>query len=114
MKLVDLKPTKLVPTWHNGRVGLSVVARSLDRCLVSKVSLYTLSLSRTWVEYPFISDHALLFLFKRRNPPFTERFLLSSIRNGYRTLNSIIWFTHYGKIPDFWWRVTNNIGLCGS
>jgi hypothetical protein len=68
MKLVDLKPTKLVPTWRNGRVGLSVVARRLDRCLVSEGSLSTLGLSRTWVEYPFISDHAPILLQLEKSP----------------------------------------------
>jgi hypothetical protein len=62
MKLVDVKPTKMVPTWHNGRVGHHVIARRLDRCLISETTLSSLGLSRSWVEYPYISDHTPFFI----------------------------------------------------
>jgi hypothetical protein len=62
LKLVDLKPTKMVPTWRNGRAGQFAIARRLDRCLVPERTLSTMGLSRTWVEYPYISDHAPILI----------------------------------------------------
>jgi hypothetical protein len=87
LKLVDLKPTKLVPTWRNGHAGQFAIARRLDRCLVSEGSLSTMGLSRSWVEYPFISDHAPI-LIQLENSPFYKRFLSSLIHNGCRNLIS--------------------------
>jgi exonuclease III len=57
-KLIDIKPTKLVPTWRNGRSGHEAIARRLDRCLVSEGLLSVVGLYRSWVEFPYISDHA--------------------------------------------------------
>jgi hypothetical protein len=34
--LIDIKPTKLIPTWRNGRCGQDAIARRLDRVLASK------------------------------------------------------------------------------
>jgi hypothetical protein len=61
-KLIDIKPDKLVPMWHNGREGSEVVARRLDRCLVSKELLLSVGIFRSWVDFPYISDHAPIFL----------------------------------------------------
>jgi hypothetical protein len=60
--LVDLRPYKVVPTWRNGRKGVHVIAKRLDRCIVSEGLLSMCDLYRTWVEYPFISDHAPIIL----------------------------------------------------
>jgi hypothetical protein len=56
--LVDLRPDKVVPTWRNGRKGAHAIAKRLERCIVSEGLLFECGLYRTWVEYPFISDHA--------------------------------------------------------
>jgi endonuclease/exonuclease/phosphatase family metal-dependent hydrolase len=61
-KLIDIKPTKLVPTWRNGRSGHDAIARRLDRCLISEGFLSTTGLSRSWVEYPYVSDHAPILI----------------------------------------------------
>jgi endonuclease/exonuclease/phosphatase family metal-dependent hydrolase len=60
--LIDIKPTKVVPTWRNGRIGQGAVARRLDRFLVSEDLLTDIGLYRSWVEFPFISDHAPVLL----------------------------------------------------
>jgi hypothetical protein len=52
----------VVPTWRNGRSGQEAIARRLDRCMVSEGLLAAVGLSRSWVEYPFISDHAPILL----------------------------------------------------
>jgi hypothetical protein len=52
----------MVPTWRNGCVGHHVIARRLDRCLISETTLSTIFLSRSWVEYPYISDHAPILI----------------------------------------------------
>jgi hypothetical protein len=51
-KLIDVKPTKLVPTWRNGRTGVEAVARRLDRCIVAEDLLLEVGVYRSWVEYP--------------------------------------------------------------
>jgi hypothetical protein len=56
--LVDIKPTKLKPTWRNGRSGQDAIARRLDRVLVSEALLSVAGNYRSWVESPFVSDHA--------------------------------------------------------
>jgi hypothetical protein len=61
-KLIDIKPNKPVPTWRNGRRGLEAVSRRLDRFLVSEDLLLDLGLHRSWVEFPYISDHAPVLL----------------------------------------------------
>jgi hypothetical protein len=43
-KLIDVKPTKLVPTWRNDRSGQDAIARRLDRCLVYEGILSTAGL----------------------------------------------------------------------
>jgi exonuclease III len=73
LKLVDLKPTKLTPTWRNGRAGPHATARRLDRCLISEASVSSLGLSRAWVDYPFVSDHAPL-LIQFENAPVYKPF----------------------------------------
>jgi endonuclease/exonuclease/phosphatase family metal-dependent hydrolase len=56
--LVDFLPDVLVPTWRNGRAGVDNIAKRLDRILVSENLLSEVGRFRSWVEYPFISDHA--------------------------------------------------------
>jgi hypothetical protein len=60
--LVDLRPDKVVPTWRNGRLGAHAIAKRLDRCIISEGLLSSSGLYRSWVEYPFISDHAPIIL----------------------------------------------------
>jgi len=60
--LIDIKPTKLVPTWRNGRFGHGVISRILDKVLVSEDILTDVSIYRSSVEFPFISDHAPILL----------------------------------------------------
>jgi hypothetical protein len=60
--LIDIKPTKVVPTWRNGRIGQGAVARRLDRFLVAEDLLNDTGLYRSWVEFPYISDHAPVLL----------------------------------------------------
>jgi hypothetical protein len=60
--LIDVLPTCLIPTWRNGRSGSDSIARRLDRFLVSDQLLTQARLSKSWVELPFVSDHAPVFL----------------------------------------------------
>jgi endonuclease/exonuclease/phosphatase family metal-dependent hydrolase len=56
--LVDLVPDVLVPTWRNGRAGGAGITKRLDRFLVAEILLIDEGRYRSWVELPFISDHA--------------------------------------------------------
>jgi exonuclease III len=60
--LIDIKPTKLLPTWRNGRQGHEAISRRLDRCLVADSLLSEVGYYRSWVEMPFVSDHAPVLL----------------------------------------------------
>jgi hypothetical protein len=55
---VDLLLDVVAPTWRNGRAGVDSIAKRLDRILVSENLLSEAGRYRSWVEYPFISDHA--------------------------------------------------------
>jgi hypothetical protein len=58
--LVDLAPDILIPTWRNGRSGDVGIEKRLDRTLVSESLLQEVGCYRSWVELPFISDHAVV------------------------------------------------------
>jgi len=59
---LDIKLDKIVPTWKNGHVGLDAIEKCLDIFLISKELLLEVKLHRTWVEYPFVYDHAPILL----------------------------------------------------
>ena len=56
--LVDLALDVLVPTWRNGRVGGTGIAKILDRILVAESLLSVVGRYRFWVDLPFIFEHA--------------------------------------------------------
>jgi hypothetical protein len=60
--LVDLRPDKVVPTWRNGRLEAHVISKILDKYIISEGLLSSSGLYHSWVEYPFISDHAPIIL----------------------------------------------------
>jgi hypothetical protein len=73
--LIDVRPSRLTPTWRNGRSGSAEIARRLDRFLVAENILSTSGFPASWVEFPFVSDHAPILLRLRLpalhlSPPF--------------------------------------------
>jgi hypothetical protein len=64
----------LVPNWRNGRAGQEAIARRLYRFLVYEEILSKVGLYRSWVEFPFVSDHALV-IFQMELPPTYKLFL---------------------------------------
>jgi hypothetical protein len=93
-KLIDVHPDKLVPTWRNGCTGSNFIAKRLDRFLVAEDLLLDGRLFHSWVEYPFVSDHApillqlenLLFpkpIHYKFNPHFV--FLIKTTTTWYQT-----------------------------
>jgi hypothetical protein len=61
-QLIDIPPAEVVPTWRNEICGEEEILKRLDRVLVSEDLLLSSARYRTWVEYPFISDHAPVML----------------------------------------------------
>jgi hypothetical protein len=57
-QLVDLVPDDVVPTWRNGRTGGAGIAKILDRILAVESLLNDEGRYRSWVELPYVSDHA--------------------------------------------------------
>jgi hypothetical protein len=60
--LLDIRPTVLSPTWRNGRSGPNAIARRLDRFFVTADLLTSIGQASSWVEFPYISDHAPVLL----------------------------------------------------
>jgi len=61
-RLIDVQPDTLALTWQNGRSGSDSIAKRLDIFLVSEDLLLEVSLYRSWVEFPYVSDHAPILL----------------------------------------------------
>jgi len=60
--LVDVDPIEVMPTWQNGRSGDDNIAKRLDRIYVAEDLITSTMMYRIWVEFPFLSDHAPVFL----------------------------------------------------
>jgi len=56
--LVDYAPDVLTPTWRNGRVGSDSISKRLDHFLISDRLISTEDRIRSWVNFPFLLDHA--------------------------------------------------------
>jgi hypothetical protein len=50
-----------VPTWRNGRHGSQSIQKHLDRVFISASLLTDTVRYRSWVSFPFVSDHAPVF-----------------------------------------------------
>jgi hypothetical protein len=61
-KLVDILPAVTAPTWRNSRSGLESISKRMDRVFIFEDLLQHLGRYRSWVYYPFLSDHAPVFL----------------------------------------------------
>jgi hypothetical protein len=59
--LVDIVPNEVVPTWRNGRSGRDEITKILDRVIMSEDMVTSVGRHRSWVDYPYISDHAPIF-----------------------------------------------------
>jgi hypothetical protein len=57
-----LSQAEVVPTWQNGRSSAESIEKRLDRVYVAEDLIESTLRYRTWVEYPFLSDHAPFFL----------------------------------------------------
>jgi hypothetical protein len=96
--LIDVQPPCLVPTWRNGRTGTAAIARRLDRFLVAEAFLTSSSSPSSWVEFPFVSDHALILL--KLLPPTLHRSIPFKFnhhwtQNGdYSTIVREVWTDH--------------------
>lgn len=60
--LVDVAPAELVPTWRNGKIGDSNIAKRLDSFFVAEDLIGLAMRYRSWVDSLFLSDHAHIFL----------------------------------------------------
>jgi len=67
--LINIRPSILSPTWRNGRMGPSALARRLDRFYVAAALLASSGQSSSWVVSPFFSDHAPIVLQLRLSEP---------------------------------------------
>jgi hypothetical protein len=61
-RLVDILPDEVVPTWRNGRSRCEGISKRLDRVYLSEDLLSNAGRHRSWVSYPYLSDHAHVLL----------------------------------------------------
>jgi len=59
---VDIYPSKVVPTWDNGRVGVAYVTKRLDRYLLHEQVVERLRNVQSEVVNNYISDHKPIIL----------------------------------------------------
>jgi hypothetical protein len=60
--LIDVIPNKPLPTWKNGRASVESISKRLDRFYIAEELLVSSQKYRSWVQLPFISDHAPICL----------------------------------------------------
>jgi hypothetical protein len=60
--LVDAEPTKILPTWRNGRKGQDYIAKRLDQFLISEKLVSSGIKYRSWTCNDKISDHMPVIL----------------------------------------------------
>lgn len=60
--LIDISPSKLVPTWGNGRSGDAYIAKRIDRFLVHTSLIDKMGLPFSFIRSTFISDHRPIVL----------------------------------------------------
>jgi hypothetical protein len=76
--LVDIVSVEVVPTWRNGRSGNENIEKILDRFYVAEDLIAYTMRYRTLVEFPFLSNHAPIFLeFGARIPTVAYPFKLN-------------------------------------
>jgi exonuclease III len=73
--LVDIQPNQMTPTWRNGRVGATGVAKRLDHFLIDETFLGNHCKMRSWTINSTISDHNPICLqyekdVHKASPPF--------------------------------------------
>jgi hypothetical protein len=52
----------VVPTWHNGRTREDEISKRLDMVYVSEDLISTTVRYSSWVQYPYVSNHAPVLL----------------------------------------------------
>jgi hypothetical protein len=113
-KLIDIKPNKLVSTWRNGSTGQDAVARRLDRFIVAEDLLLDIGLYRSWVEFPFISDHVPVLLqldlppvYKTYPFKFNPQWIKDPefVNIVLKLLNDPIFLTERGKQKRLLWKL---------
>ena len=59
---MDIFSDELMPTWRNGSMGSDCILKRLDRAFLASNMLRIVGRFRLWVAYPYIFDHAPIFL----------------------------------------------------
>jgi hypothetical protein len=93
--IIDLQPDILAPSWHNGHVGPTYISKRLDRFYLSEVLLALDNRIRTWVDTPFVSDHAPTYLqFGSSTIRIHSPFKLNScwiLEDGFNAIVFAVW-----------------------
>jgi endonuclease/exonuclease/phosphatase family metal-dependent hydrolase len=58
----SINSTEVVPTRRNGRTRVEEIAKRLDKSYVSEDLILSSVRYTSWVDYPYISDHAPVLL----------------------------------------------------
>jgi hypothetical protein len=91
--LVDFSLDHLNPTWRNGRMGLDSISKRLDHFRLSEHFITSVDRICTWVNIPFLSDHAPIIL--QLDPSIHKLALPFKLNLGWLTepdFSSIVFF----------------------
>jgi hypothetical protein len=88
---VDIIPDVLAPTWWNGRARDESITKILDRVYLSEDLINGADRFRSWVAYPYLSDHAPVILQLENNLyPTSYPFKLNSMWLKEEDFTSIV------------------------
>jgi hypothetical protein len=62
IQLVDIVLNDVAPTWRNGKKGREDIEKRLDQFYLSEELISSVGRHRSWINYPFVSDHAPVLL----------------------------------------------------
>jgi hypothetical protein len=112
--LIDVIPTNPLPTWKNGRAGAESISKRLDRFYIAEELLASSQKYRSWVQLPYLSDHAPICLelghgFPKVSYPF--KFNPGWIgEEGFATMVEEIWQdVVLSSIPDAQMRLVEKL-----
>lgn len=96
--MINVFPQSVGPTWDNGRLGASYLAKSLDNFLMNDKLMNRMGMPLSTIVNCFIFSYHY-----NGEKGITRRvFLLNLIEFGWRTLNSMTLLKNFGPHASLW------------
>jgi hypothetical protein len=102
--LVDVMPSEVVPTWHNCGIGDDGTQKRLDRVFAFEALLNDSALYKSWVELPFISDHAPVIFqldYSIKSVAYPFKFNLAMLKDdSFGDLVRDVWSSQHDSVVE--------------